>query len=497
MKQTRDEYLKDFYGDKYNKTKESYKEQRRHQGKPKDICIAILGDGCAGLDIVRTLSEMNPIYEHTRISKIILYSSDPDRTAFKFDFEVNPEMVLEYCSYKELKNKKNESHITIVTRDNRELNGMDYIARCLDECIPPQRLILGRNNIERIIEVAELMQEYNGLVLMVSNHVNLLSSVFQRYSRLDPRQIVGISHTDTYRLRKKLEERIKLNTEDSKLKDYISTFHSIEAFVIGLHDINMVPVFSEAYVLGGININRLDFFDPNEIYDSVVTEGFKQFMALRRLPSPAIAVNDVVKAVLDEMSCVSNAVYVDFTEPIFDIEDRANYISLVPERGTWIGLPHFFWDFRVEILPRSFDKNLLNYAPENVMDWFSRLHPVDKQKFFKGANECDTILKGWESESLIKHSLIEAATRYYFVGDTNREKTLSAKIREELQKERQVVDEKVSEKLASKKQRDPEKIRQALASGGLDKSTRKIVEEAEREKMKQKIRDKLKKSEEP
>ena len=106
------------------------------------------------------------------------------------------------------------------------------------------RLDLLRDNARVIREIAAHLRDYRGIVVMVTNPVDVLTWVFQRASGLPPERVVGTgTMLDTARLRQAIGRRLRLDPR------------SIHAQVVGEHGDSEVALWSSARV-GGVPLAR-------------------------------------------------------------------------------------------------------------------------------------------------------------------------------------------------------------------------------------------------
>jgi L-lactate dehydrogenase len=101
------------------------------------------------------------------------------------------------------------------------------------------RLELLRENAVLIEELARAFKSYTGVVVMVTNPVDVLTHVFQRTSGLPPERVIGTgTMLDTARLRQRLGRDLNVDPR------------SIHAQVIGEHGDSEVVLWSSASVGG-------------------------------------------------------------------------------------------------------------------------------------------------------------------------------------------------------------------------------------------------------
>jgi L-lactate dehydrogenase len=106
------------------------------------------------------------------------------------------------------------------------------------------RLELLRENASLIRELAPRFAAYRGIVVMVTNPVDVLTHLFQRASGLPPERVVGTGTLlDTARLRQVLGRELRVDPR------------SVHAQVVGEHGDSEVVLWSSATV-GGIALRR-------------------------------------------------------------------------------------------------------------------------------------------------------------------------------------------------------------------------------------------------
>jgi L-lactate dehydrogenase len=101
------------------------------------------------------------------------------------------------------------------------------------------RLDLLRDNARTLRELGETLRDYRGLVIVVTNPVDVLTYVLQRSSGLPPERVIGTgTMLDTARLRHAVGEELGLEPR------------SIHAQVVGEHGDSEVVLWSSAHVGG-------------------------------------------------------------------------------------------------------------------------------------------------------------------------------------------------------------------------------------------------------
>lgn len=127
------------------------------------------------------------------------------------------------------------------------------------------RLDLLKDNVAIMQAIAANFSDYKGLVIIVSNPVDVLTYTFQQASGLPPERVIGTgTMLDTARLRQVLGQKLNLEPR------------SIHAQIIGEHGDSEVPLWSSA-TLGGILLRHWqDWTETKEktIADEVRTAAY-------------------------------------------------------------------------------------------------------------------------------------------------------------------------------------------------------------------------------
>jgi len=106
------------------------------------------------------------------------------------------------------------------------------------------RLDLLRDNARVLHDLAQRLRNYNGLVVIVSNPVDVLTYIFTKGSGLAPERVIGTgTMLDTARLRQMLGRELNLDPR------------SVHAQVVGEHGDSEVVLWSSASV-GGMALRR-------------------------------------------------------------------------------------------------------------------------------------------------------------------------------------------------------------------------------------------------
>lgn len=122
-----------------------------------------------------------------------------------------------------------------------EMTGADLVVVAAGRNGGPgeSRLDLLRDNAAATRDIAQAFRNYQGVVVMVANPVDVLTAVFTRHSGLPPERVIGTgTMLDTARLRQVLGAELGLNPV------------SVHAQVIGEHGDSEVPLWSSAQAGG-------------------------------------------------------------------------------------------------------------------------------------------------------------------------------------------------------------------------------------------------------
>jgi malate dehydrogenase len=128
------------------------------------------------------------------------------------------------------------------------------------------RLDLALGNARVIAEVSRRIGEIApaAMILMVTNPVDVMTSVALRYSGMPPHQVFGLgTHLDSMRLKSLIAQYFRVHVSE------------VHTRIIGEHGESMVPLWS-ATTIGGIQISNLPAFSTlpvAEIMDTVRSSG--------------------------------------------------------------------------------------------------------------------------------------------------------------------------------------------------------------------------------
>jgi malate dehydrogenase len=128
------------------------------------------------------------------------------------------------------------------------------------------RLDLALENARIVANVAKVIGKCapDAMILMVTNPVDVMTSVALKYSEMPPNQVFGLgTHLDSMRLKSLIAKHFKVHVSE------------VHTRIIGEHGDSMVPLWS-ATTIGGIQIANLPTFSRlpvDEILSSVKTCG--------------------------------------------------------------------------------------------------------------------------------------------------------------------------------------------------------------------------------
>ncbi|MCQ8893393.1 MAG: malate dehydrogenase [Methanolinea sp.] len=128
------------------------------------------------------------------------------------------------------------------------------------------RLDLAVDNARIVAEAAGSIGDHapDAMILMVTNPVDVMTSVALRYSRMPPHQVFGLgTHLDSMRLKSLIARHFRVHVSE------------VHTRIIGEHGDSMVPLWS-ATTIGGIQIANLPAFKGlpmDEIMERVRSSG--------------------------------------------------------------------------------------------------------------------------------------------------------------------------------------------------------------------------------
>jgi L-lactate dehydrogenase len=148
------------------------------------------------------------------------------------------------------------------------------------------RLDLLRDNASIVRELAEGLRDYKGLVVIVTNPVDVLTYVFTKSSGLPPERVMGTgTMLDTARLRQVLGRELNLDAR------------SVHAQVIGEHGDSEVVLWSSASV-GGMPLRQWPGWSPEREADMTREVRTAAYEIIRRKGATNHAIGLVTSALL-------------------------------------------------------------------------------------------------------------------------------------------------------------------------------------------------------
>lgn len=118
-------------------------------------------------------------------------------------------------------------------------------------------LVHKNNEIFKSIISKVVASGFNGIFLVATNPLDVMTYITYKHSGFDPSKVIGSGTTlDTARLRYLLSEKLSINTKN------------VHAYILGEHGDSEFPSWSNASI-GSVNINE---YLPREELDTIATE---------------------------------------------------------------------------------------------------------------------------------------------------------------------------------------------------------------------------------
>jgi len=154
------------------------------------------------------------------------------------------------------------------------------------------RLDLAYENAKVVADLSKQVQKYapDSMIMMVTNPVDIMTSVSLRYSGKKPHQVFGLgTHLDSMRLKSLIASFFQVHVSE------------VHTRIIGEHGESMVPLWS-ATTIGGIQISNLPSFGNlpiDEIMGTVRTSG-QQIIASKGATvwGPGDAIATIIRTLL-------------------------------------------------------------------------------------------------------------------------------------------------------------------------------------------------------
>jgi len=192
------------------------------------------------------------------------------------------------------------------------------------------RLELAMQNARIVAPMAEQIGEIapNTILFMVTNPVDVMTTVGLRYSRMNPERVFGLgTHLDSMRLKSLIAE---------KLHVHVSEVHTR---IIGEHGESMVPLWS-ATTIGGIRINNLPAYSRLDLDKMVETVKASGEMIIKKKGStvygPGEAIATLIRTVLgNENRILTVSSYIrseihDVRDVCIGVPARINHSGVFP-----------------------------------------------------------------------------------------------------------------------------------------------------------------------
>lgn len=209
-----------------------------------------------------------------------------------------------------------KNHMKIVAGTYKDCTHADIvvISAGINQQPKQTRLELAKVNTEIMKDITKnIMQSgFDGIIIVASNPVDLMTYVVQKVSGLSSSKVIGTGTLlDTARLRFKLSQALKITPKN------------VHAYILGEHGDSSFASWSNAYI-GCIKIN--DFLDDHGINECLLEKIYKEvkeaaYEIIERKKATyygiGLSLNRLVQAILDDenviltVSCKQNGEYID------------------------------------------------------------------------------------------------------------------------------------------------------------------------------------------
>ncbi len=271
------------------------------------------------------------------------------------------------------------SDVTIITLDH-PINP-SYIKNCIKQKTPVSRMELGKNNARMIKMMKRQLSRYKNHFAVYSNHVNVLCTMLQKITGLEPEQISGVLWSDTMTLHHEL--RTQFGADDVQ-----------NAYVLGTHDENLAICMQKALI---DNVPLQEYKNSEKVGDiskRVVDARQDEVRVLGDTASSApVAVLEHMDAIINNRSGFVAAVYSDFSRKIFD--DGLEK----PSTPIYLGMPVSFENLRA-----SFSKD--------AEELFESMPESEKRKFYDSASVVEKAVKEIVAEKASARTLKDDRGRW-------------------------------------------------------------------------------------
>jgi malate dehydrogenase len=210
------------------------------------------------------------------------------------------------------------------TTDTKDLQDSDIVVCTAGIGRRPgqDRLDLALGNARIVASISRDVGSYapDAIILMVTNPVDVMTSVALHYSGLDPSRVFGLgTHLDSMRLKSLIASLFKVHVSE------------VHTRIIGEHGDSMVPLWS-ATTIGGIQISNLPAFSRLPVAEMVETVKNSGESIIRNkgatIFGPGEAIATLVKTVLgNENRILTVSAYV-----MSEVHDIGNVCIGVPAR---------------------------------------------------------------------------------------------------------------------------------------------------------------------
>jgi malate dehydrogenase len=184
------------------------------------------------------------------------------------------------------------------------------------------RLDLALSNARIVSNISVEIAAYapDSLILMVTNPVDVMTSVALRYSGMDPTHVFGLgTHLDSMRLKALIASFFKVHVSE------------VHTRIIGEHGDSMVPLWS-ATTIGGIQISNLPAFSRLPVSDMVETVKTSGESIIRNKGATVYGPGEAIATLARTVLGNENRILTVSTYVMSEVHDIGNVCIGVPAR---------------------------------------------------------------------------------------------------------------------------------------------------------------------
>ena len=210
------------------------------------------------------------------------------------------------------------------TTDTRDLQGSDIVvcAAGIGRRPGQNRLDLALGNARIVASTSRDIGEYapDAIILMVTNPVDVMTSVALEYSGLDPSRVFGLgTHLDSMRLKSLIASLFKVHVSE------------VHTRIIGEHGDSMVPLWS-ATTIGGIQISNLPAFSRLPVAEMVETVKGSGESIIRNKGATVFGPGEAIATLVQTVLGNENRILTVSAYVMSEVHDIGNVCIGVPAR---------------------------------------------------------------------------------------------------------------------------------------------------------------------